>query len=142
MEVPSGSMDDQITEKVKKARRNRIMKLQHAISTELNANMVGQEIDVLIESFDESKKHFIGRSQWDAPGIDNTVYVRESLTGDPVYMGEVNKVLVEEAKPYDLFGVAGGATPDNMAEAAARKLKAVKPKFLAVVSEVPEPQLT
>ncbi|MBS1994103.1 MAG: 30S ribosomal protein S12 methylthiotransferase RimO [Cyanobacteria bacterium SZAS LIN-3] len=128
MEVPSGSMDDQITEKVKKVRRNRIMKLQHGISSELNANMVGQEIDVLIEGYDDSKKLFIGRSQWDAPGIDNTVYVRESLTGERCFMGEVNKVLIEEAKPYDLFGVAGGATPENMAEAAERKqAKASKP---------------
>jgi ribosomal protein S12 methylthiotransferase len=121
MEVPSGSMDNQITEKVKKARRSRIMKLQHAISSELNANMVGKEIDVIIESYDDSKKLFCGRSQWDAPGIDNSVYVRESLTGDPVYMGEVNKVLIEEARPYDLFGVAGGATPENMIEVVARK---------------------
>lgn len=134
MEVPSGSMDNQITEKVKKARRNTIMKLQHAISTELNANMVGQEIDVLIESYDDSKKLFTGRSQWDAPGIDNLVYVRESLTGETVYMGEVNKVLVEEAKPYDLFGVAGGATPENMVEVAERKQQ--KPKAMIPVRQL------
>jgi ribosomal protein S12 methylthiotransferase len=121
MEVPSGSMDGQITEKVKKARRNRVMKMQHAISSELNANMVGREIDVIIEGYDESKKLYIGRSQWDAPGIDNQVYVREGANGDRVYMGDVNKVLIEEAKPYDLFGIAGGATPENMVEAAERK---------------------
>jgi len=135
MEVPSGHMENQITEKVKKARRNRIMKLQHAISSELNANMVGQEIDVLIESYDDSKKLFCGRSQWDAPGIDNSVYVRESLTGERVYMGEVNKVLIEEARPYDLFGVAGGATPENMIEASERKQKAA-PKFIPVIAVV------
>jgi ribosomal protein S12 methylthiotransferase len=135
MEVPSGHMENQVTEKVKKTRRNRIMKLQHAISSELNANMVGQEIDVLIESYDDSKKLFCGRSQWDAPGIDNSVYVRESLTGDPVYMGEVNKVLIEEAKPYDLFGVAGGATPENMIAAAQKKQQTVA-KFIPVTAEL------
>ncbi|MBU6450261.1 MAG: 30S ribosomal protein S12 methylthiotransferase RimO [Cyanobacteria bacterium REEB67] len=113
MEVPSGHMPGQIPEKVKKARRDKIMKMQHAISSELNAAMVGQTIDVLIESYDDSKKLYTGRSQWDAPGIDNLVYVREDLDsedGERVYIGEVNRVLIEKAKPYDLFGVAcGGA---------------------------------
>ena len=52
---------------------------------------------------------YTGRSQWDAPGIDNQVYVRESADA-PVYMAEVNMVLVEEAKPYDLIGVAYSGT--------------------------------
>lgn len=109
MEVPSGHMDSQLTEKVKKARRNRIMRLQHDIAFASNKAMVGQVIPVLIESFDESKKLYIGRSQGDAPGIDNQVYVRESADA-PIYMAEVNMVLVEEAKPYDLIGVAYSGT--------------------------------
>ena len=116
MEVPSGHMDNQLTEKVKKARRNRIMRLQHDIAFASNKAMVGQVIPVLIESFDESKKLYIGRSQWDAPGIDNQVYVRESAEA-PVYMAEVNMVLVEEAKPYDLIGVAYSGT-EQVAKAA------------------------
>lgn len=109
MEVPSGHMENQLTEKVKKARRNRIMRLQHDIAFDSNKAMVGQVIPVLIESHDESKKLYTGRSQWDAPGIDNQVYVRESADA-PVYMAEVNMVLVEEAKPYDLIGVAYSGT--------------------------------
>lgn len=109
MEVPSGHMDSQLTEKVKKARRNSIMRLQHDIAFASNKAMVGRVIPVLIESFDESKKLYIGRSQGDAPGIDNQVYVRESAEA-PIYMAEVNMVLVEEAKPYDLIGVAYSGT--------------------------------
>lgn len=109
VEVPSGLMKGQITEKVKKARRNRIMRLQHDIAYASNQAKVGQTIAVLVESYDESKKLYIGRSAGDAPGIDNQVYVRESEE-NPVYMAEVNMVLVEEAKPYDLFGVACGAS--------------------------------
>lgn len=106
MEVPSGHMSDQLPEKVKKARQKRIMQLQHGISLALNEAMVGTTIPVLVESFDERKRLYIGRSQWDAPGVDNQVYIRE---GDhDVFMAEVNNVLVEEAKPYDLYGVACG----------------------------------
>jgi ribosomal protein S12 methylthiotransferase len=106
MEVPSGHMEEQLTEKVKKARQKKIMQLQHGISLSLNEKMVGQRISVLVEGFDESKKLYIGRSQWDAPGIDNLVYIREG--DEPVYMGELNFVLIEEARPYDLYGVACG----------------------------------
>jgi ribosomal protein S12 methylthiotransferase len=92
------------------------MRLQHDIAFASNQAMVGQVIPVLIESFDESKKLYIGRSQWDAPGIDNQVYVRESADA-PVYMAEVNLVLVEEAKPYDLIGVAYSGTEQVVAPA-------------------------
>jgi ribosomal protein S12 methylthiotransferase len=104
MEVPSGHMPNQISEKVKKSRRKRIMEIQHQISNELNQKLVGQDIDVLIEGFDETKELYIGRSQWDAPQIDHQVYVRdpESI----VEMGELVQVKINEARPYDLFGAA------------------------------------
>lgn len=102
-EVPSGHMPDQVPERVKKARRSKIMKAQHRISTELNESMVGKEIDVLIERFDDRKNLYIGRSQWDAPEVDNLVYVRDTEE-NLVEMAEIARVRVDEAKPYDLFG--------------------------------------
>jgi ribosomal protein S12 methylthiotransferase len=105
MEVPSGHMADQIPEKVKKARRKRIMQIQHAISTELNNELVGKEIDVLVESYDEKKNLYCGRSQWDAPQIDNQVYISESEE-EPVIMGEITRVRIESAGPYDLYGTS------------------------------------
>lgn len=101
-EVPSGHMPDQVPERVKKARRSKIMKVQHRISTELNESMVGKEIDVLIERFDDRKNLYIGRSQWDAPEVDNLVYVRDTEE-NLVEMAEIARVRVDEAKPYDLF---------------------------------------
>lgn len=124
-EVPSGNMKGQIPEKVKKARRNKIMRLQHDIAFAGNQAMVGKTIDVLIESYDDSKQVYIGRSQWDAPGIDNSVYVRADA---PVYMGEVNRVLIEEAKPYDLYGVACG---DSAASCEAPALAALETNAVA-----------
>jgi ribosomal protein S12 methylthiotransferase len=112
-EVPSGHMPDQITEKVKKARRKRIMSIQHEIATRLNQQMVGQEIDVLIESYDDRKQLYCGRSQWDAPQIDNQVYVRDTEYG-AVSMGDVVRVRIESATTYDLFGTA---IDDNAAAA-------------------------
>jgi ribosomal protein S12 methylthiotransferase len=105
MEVPSGSMKDQVPEKLKKSRRNKIMQAQHKIATELNTSMVGREIDVLVESFDPIKNLYCGRSAWDAPQIDNQVYVKDH-GNDLVNMGDFVKVKIDEAKPYDLYGSA------------------------------------
>jgi len=105
MEVPSGHMPDQITEKVKKSRRKRIMQIQHGISTAHNQMLVGQQIDVLIESFDDKKNLYCGRSQWDAPSIDNQVYVTDPA-GDLVTMGELATVRIDRSGPYDLYGTA------------------------------------
>jgi ribosomal protein S12 methylthiotransferase len=104
MEVPSGHMEDQVPKRIMKQRRNRLMEIQHEISAERNAKMIGREIDVLIESFDETRKLYIGRSQWDAPQIDNQVYVKATDTAEPI-IGDFSRVRIMEARPYDLFGI-------------------------------------
>lgn len=104
IEVPSGHMENQVPERIKKSRRKKIMALQHRISTELNQRFIGREIDVLIESYDDVKQHYIGRSQWDAPQIDNQVYVKDDEQF--VIMGEIARVRIDECGPYDLFGTA------------------------------------
>lgn len=101
-EVPSGHMENQLPERVKKARRKRIMEIQHSISSARNAALVGQEIDVLIEGYDEAKRRYHARSQWDAPQIDNQVYI-DSDDLDAALLGEIVPVRVTAAKPYDLL---------------------------------------
>ena len=105
MEVPSGHMLNQITEKTKKIRRKRIMQIQHAIAQQHNQELVGQELTVLVESFDDRKNIYCGRSQWDAPSIDNQVYVTDP-DGDLVSMGELVRVKVDSCGPYDLYATA------------------------------------
>jgi ribosomal protein S12 methylthiotransferase len=102
MEVPSGHMEEQIPERVKKARRKRIMEIQHRISSERNAALVGKELAVLIEGYDEQKGHYHARSQWDAPQIDNQVYVNAAQLDDSL-LGEIVQVRITESKPYDLI---------------------------------------
>jgi ribosomal protein S12 methylthiotransferase len=104
-EVESGSMPNQIAERTKKARRKKIMSIQHEIAFKQNRKMVGRIIDVLIESYDDKKNLFVGRSQWDAPSIDNLVYVSDA-EGTRCILGDFTRVRVTEAKPYDLYGEA------------------------------------
>lgn len=112
-EVPSGNMKNQVPQKVKKLRRNKIMEAQHLISAARNQSLVGQTISVLLEGYDEAKALYFGRSQWDAPQIDNTVFVcADNL--DHSWLGEIVEVEIQEAKPYDLFGKA--ALPELVVE--------------------------
>lgn len=123
-EVPSGNMEDQIPERVKKERRRKIMEAQHEISSRRNLRLVGQTVDVLVEGFDEAKKLFYGRTQWDAPQIDNQVYISADSLDDRAF-AEIVKVEITSAKPYDLFGKAVGWLTDE--EATAKECVAVTP---------------
>ncbi len=117
-EVPSGNMEDQIPERVKKERRRKIMEAQHEISSKRNLRLVGQTVDVLVEGFDEAKKLFYGRTQWDAPQIDNQVYISADSLDDRAF-AEIVKVEITSAKPYDLFGKAVGWLTDDESPAVA-----------------------
>jgi ribosomal protein S12 methylthiotransferase len=105
MEVASGSMPEQVPEKIKKSRRNLIMKTQHSIAVELNNAMVQQVIPVLTETYDPEKNLYCGRSPWDAPQIDNQVYFQPDVQKS-VQLGELITVRIERASAYDLYGTA------------------------------------
>ncbi len=100
-EVPSGHMENQIKESVKKARRSILMKAQHEIASELNAKLIGCEIPVLIEEYDSQRNVYKGRSAWDAPQIDNQVYVKDPE--GKINIGEIVAVKIDKADTYDLL---------------------------------------
>ena len=96
----AGEMDNQIDEETKQERLDAIMRRQLDISLEYNKEKVGREMTVLVEEKDEDGS-YIGRTQYDAPEIDNSVIFtseRELMPGDMV------RVLVEDAFDYDLVG--------------------------------------
>ena len=96
----AGEMENQIEEDIKQERLDTIMRRQLDISLEYNKEKVGKELEVLVEEADEDGS-YIGRTQYDAPEIDNSVIFtseRELKAGDIV------RILVEDAFDYDLVG--------------------------------------
>ena len=96
----AGEMENQIEEDIKQERLDAVMRRQLDISLEYNKEKVGKELEVLVEEADEDGS-YIGRTQYDAPEIDNSVIFtseRELKAGDIV------RVLVEDAFDYDLVG--------------------------------------
>ena len=93
-------MENQIDEDIKQERLDAIMRRQLDISLEYNREKVGKELDVLVEEKDEDGS-YIGRTQYDAPEIDNSVIF---MSGRDLRPGEKVRVLVEDAFDYDLVG--------------------------------------
>ena len=83
---------------MKEDRWHRFMAAQQDVSRELLAQKVGQTIDVLIDETDEEGA--IGRSRWDAPEIDGSVF----LNGETrVAAGDIIRARVLHADEYDVW---------------------------------------
>lgn len=97
----SYDLDGQVSEKVKKARHNKLMELQQQISREINLNFVGKTLPCIIENIN-SDGLVIARSQRDAAEIDGMVYIDTQKTVVP---GDIEDVLIKSADEYDLYGI-------------------------------------
>lgn len=96
----AGDMEDQIDEDIKAQRVDAVMRRQLDISREINEAKVGNTIDVLVDGIDEEGA-YLGRTQYDAPEIDNTVIFNADKKLQP---GEFVKVYINDAFDYDLVG--------------------------------------
>ena len=90
---------DDVPAEVKQARANEIMALQSQISWELNQAKIGQTMAVVIDR--KEGQHFIGRSEFDSPDVDNEVLIDASK----VYLktGEYTTVRITDAADFDLY---------------------------------------
>lgn len=96
----AGDMENQIDEEIKAARADLIMRRQLDISREINERKVGNTMEVLIDEIDEEGT-YIGRTQYDAPEIDNTVIFRSN---EKFEQGDMVNVTITDAFDYDLVG--------------------------------------
>ena len=96
----AGEMQDQIDEEIKEERLTGIMRAQLEISLESNKEKIGKTFKVLVEERDEDGS-YIGRTEFDAPEIDNSVLFTSHRQLNP---GDFVDVLIEDAFDYDLVG--------------------------------------
>lgn len=98
----SKTLDGKVPQKVIKARRNELMALQQQIAFADNQELVGQTLPVLIDLINPYGV-LLGRTQWDAPEVDNTVQIKANPVV-PIIPGEIAHVRITSATPYDLKG--------------------------------------
>ena len=96
-DTPAYHMDGQIDEEIKTRRFNKIMEEQRKISLENNKKMIGEKLEVIVT--EEKENYYLARSQYDAPEIDNQIY----LEGEDLSIGEFLQCEIYEAHEYDLF---------------------------------------
>jgi ribosomal protein S12 methylthiotransferase len=97
-------LGDPTSSDVKEARIARAMEVQRAISEEKNQQLIGRTMKVLIE--ENVGGEWKGRTERDAPEVDNEVYVRSSTE---LRVGDFVDVTIEDAMEYDVFGRVPGS---------------------------------
>lgn len=94
------SLPEQVPARIKKQRKNKLMKLQQKISLEVNKSFLGREIPCIIESVG-SDGVVVARSYRDAPEVDGLVYIE---TDDIPVPGDIETVKITGCDEYDLYG--------------------------------------
>jgi ribosomal protein S12 methylthiotransferase len=99
-------MKDQISEKEKRARRDRVMLAQQKVRISRNQEYIGQELEVLVEGpHEETDMLLSGRTRFQAPEVDGSILINdvEEHVGE-VTAGHIGRVRITEVSGYDLVG--------------------------------------
>ncbi len=99
--TPAGERLDQIPEQEKNDRLDQIMRAQLEVSLASNQEKIGSNLKVLVE-LEEDDGSYYGRSQYDAPEIDNGVLFTSKVKLKP---GDFTQVTIIDAFDYDLVGI-------------------------------------
>ncbi|MFA6074562.1 MAG: 30S ribosomal protein S12 methylthiotransferase RimO [Negativicutes bacterium] len=89
---------EKIDEAVKNERFHQLMAEQSAISEEINRKRVGQELQVLVEGYEDGQAY--GRSQYEAPEVDGCIYLE---TNKQLEIGQWVSARIVAGFAYDLL---------------------------------------
>ena len=95
----ANDLEGAVPEEVKEERWHRFMAAQQEVSREILGSRVGRTIDVIIDEVDGEGA--LGRSQWDAPEIDGSVFLNGATQ---LEAGRIVKARIVHADEYDLWG--------------------------------------
>lgn len=97
--TPAGSMEKQVSHKVKVRRRKELMTIQHEIIKENNKVLIGKVLPMFVEGEIPEKGQIYGRTYRDAPEIDGFTTIKGHA--EP---GDIVDVKITKVKVYDTFG--------------------------------------
>ncbi len=94
--TPAAKNPEQIPESVKKQRFDKLLELQNTISKEINDQLLGKEMEVLVEGLSKSSKTtYTGRTR------ENKIV---NFKGSPDMIGKLVKVKIDEIQTWSLLG--------------------------------------
>jgi len=94
------NLPDDVPDKIKQERADRLMMLQQQISLELNKQKEGKIFKTIIDR--KEGEHFIGRTEFDSPEVDNEVLI--PVSGGQLNIGSFYNVEIVKADFFDLMG--------------------------------------
>jgi ribosomal protein S12 methylthiotransferase len=92
-------LGDPVPAEEKERRRAEIMEIQQEVSEDRNIRLIGTRCRVLIDGKEDGT--FIGRTEHDAPEIDNEVLISSE---HPLSIGSFCDVEIVDAYEHDLVG--------------------------------------
>ena len=103
--TPAAKLPNQVHGNTKKARYNKIMKIQQEISRKKLEKKLNKEYEVLIEDITFDGKYYIGRTMQDVPEIDGLVYIKNnSKNPKESKLNKFEKCKIIGISDYDLIG--------------------------------------
>ncbi|MDH7514464.1 MAG: 30S ribosomal protein S12 methylthiotransferase RimO [Bacteroidota bacterium] len=100
--TPAAALHGQVRNREKERRRAVLMELQAELSFERNRSFIGKTIPVLVDR--EEAGAFVGRTEHDAPEVDNEVLIPKRKTAPPLLRGSFVLVTITGADEYTLHG--------------------------------------
>ncbi|MEG1699670.1 MAG: 30S ribosomal protein S12 methylthiotransferase RimO [Alistipes sp.] len=100
-------LHDDVPEKIKQERVERIMALQNKLSLEHNQQRVGRTERVVIDS--RQGDFYVGRTQYDSPEVDQEILI--AAADRRLLRGHFYEVRITSAADYDLYGEVVGSAP-------------------------------
>lgn len=92
---------DDIPQEVKDARLSKLMRVQQAISADVQESKVGQTMRVIIDR--QEGDYFVGRTEFDSPEVDPEVLIPAD-EGLALPTGSFQWVRIDSADDFDLYG--------------------------------------
>lgn len=97
-------MKAQVPERLKKKRRDEVMRLQQEIAFLAAEKRIGKKLTVMVEGrLTDEPDTYVGRSEMDAPDVDGFVFFHSD---SELISGSFVRVLVTGSRDYDLIGEA------------------------------------
>jgi ribosomal protein S12 methylthiotransferase len=111
----SFQLDQKVDARTIYNRKRKLMAVQRRISRACNREMVGREVDVLIDGpSEETDLLWQARMPTQAPEIDGVCYIND-CEGAPPEPGEIRRMRITEAHDYDLVGALAAPREDRPA---------------------------
>ena len=98
--TPAAKMKPQILQRIKRQRRDQIMRIQQEIAFERAKQRIGTVLEVQIEGAIPEEEIYVARGYMDAPNVDGYVFVKAERGK---MSGTIIQVRVVGAKGYDLI---------------------------------------